>query len=65
MRKEVNMKAPAYLKSKTMMANTFFLAVVACLTAYDVPMKPELVVVLQTALNIGLRYMTKGPMSAK
>ena len=59
------MEMPAYLKSKTTMANTLFFAVISCLTAYGIPMKPELIALLSCAMNIALRYFTKEPMSSK
>ena len=59
------MEAKQIIKSKTINANGLYVAVIAVLGAYGVPLKPELVALGQMVLNIVMRMVTKGPLSDK
>ena len=59
------MKLPKIAKSKTINVNLGYGLLVACLSAYGVVMKPELIVLLQFILIVAMRYLTKEPMSSK
>lgn len=59
------MEAKQLVKSKTINFNALYVAVIAVLGSYGVPLKPELVALGQMVLNIVMRMVTKGPLAEK
>ena len=56
---------PKFLKSKTINLNVLYGGIIAAVVAAGVPIPETYIILGQTILNIVMRYVTTGPMSAK
>jgi hypothetical protein len=58
------MEETKWYKSKTLNFNALYMAIVAAITqGFGIEIPAEAIAAVQTLLNIGLRFVTKGPIA--